>query len=86
MVRLVKVPFRDILSSPESASLVPLFNTGSFVSSNTYHPDYLVRIPTSWNFSRENGLQFFKYSDSSPTYQNAVDSGSLIEKLFSFKW
>ena len=79
-----KSTFRDILSSsPESASLVPLFNTGSFVSSNTYHPDYLVRIPTSHATTHgENGLQFFKYSDSSPSYQNAVDSGSyLIEKF-----
>ena len=25
------------------------------------------------------GLEFYKYVDSNPTYQNAVNSGSLIE-------
>jgi hypothetical protein len=79
-----KNTFRTILSSsPESASLVPLFNTGSFVSSNQYHPDFLVKTPTSDGTAHgETGLEFYKYVDSNPTYQNAVDSGSyLIEKF-----
>jgi len=79
-----KNTFRTILtSSPESASLVPLFNTGSFVSSNPYHPDFLVKTPTSDGTAHgESGLEFYKYIDSNPTYQNAVDSGSyLIEKF-----
>ena len=78
-----KTTFRNILSSsPESASLVPLFNTGSFVSSNPYHPDFLVRVPTGHATTHgESGIEFYKYVDSNPTYQNAVDSGSyLIEK------
>ncbi len=30
----------------------------------------------------DTGLQFYRYVDSNPTYQNAVDSGSyLIEKF-----
>ena len=79
-----KNTFRTILtSSPESASLVPLFNTGSFVSSNSYHPDFLVKTPTSDGTAHgETGLEFYKYVNSNPTYQNAVDSGSyLIEKF-----
>lgn len=79
-----KNTFRTILSSsPESASLVPLFDTGSFVSSNPYHPDFLVKTPTSDGTAHgETGLEFYKYIDSNPTYQNAVDSGSyLIEKF-----
>ena len=79
-----KNTFRTILSSsPESASLVPLFNTGSFASSNSYHPDFLVKTPTSDGTAHgETGLEFYKYVNSNPTYQNAVDSGSyLIEKF-----
>jgi len=79
-----KNTFRTILSSsPESSSLVPVFNTGSFVSSNSYHPDFLVKTPTQDGTAHgEGGLEFYKYIDSNPTYQNAVDSGSfLIEKF-----
>ena len=79
-----KTTFRNILSnSPESASLVPLFNTGSFVSSNSYHPDFLVRVPTEHATTHgESGMQFYKYVDSNPTYQNAVDSGSYLIEEF----
>ena len=79
-----KTTFRGILnSSPESSSVVPLFNTSSFVSSNPYHPDFLVKTPTQDGTAHgETGLEFYKYVDSNDTYQNAVNSGSyLIEKF-----
>ena len=42
-----KNSFRTILSSsPESASLVPVFNTGSFSDNNAYHPDFVVKDPS----------------------------------------
>ena len=42
-----KTTFRNILgSSPESSSLIPLFDTGSFSSNNSYHPDFVVKNPT----------------------------------------
>ena len=78
-----KNTFRTILtSSPESASLVPLFNTGSFVSSNPYHPDFVVKDPTQDGTAHgSTGLELYRYISSNPTYQNSVDSGSyLIEK------
>ena len=37
-----KNTFRTILSSsPVSSSLTPLFNTGSYSTSNPYHPDFV---------------------------------------------
>ena len=33
------------ISSPESSSLTPLFDTGSFTTSNPYHPDFVVKDP-----------------------------------------
>ena len=39
-----KNTFRTILSSsPVSSSLTPLFDTGSFTTSNPYHPDFVVK-------------------------------------------
>ena len=41
-----KNTFRTILgSSPESVSLIPVFNTGSFSDTNAYHPDFVVKNP-----------------------------------------
>jgi len=76
-----KNTFRTILSSsPESASLPPLFNTSSFSTSNPYHPDFVVKDASmDGTAHQETGLEFYKYVDSNPTYQNAVDTGSLIE-------
>ena len=76
-----KTPFRTILSSsPESASLIPLFNTSSFSDTNAYHPDFVVKNPAQDGTSFDNSILFHKYIAENPTYQNAVDSGSLIEK------
>jgi len=71
--------FRGILGvSPESASVSPLFNTGSFSTSNTYHPDFVVKDPDIDGGLQDRKMNFYKYTASNPTYQNAVDSGSLL--------
>ena len=80
-----KATFRTILgSSPESASLIPLFDTGSFSSNNSYHPDYLVRNPSEHakGPGGEYGIEFHKYNSGTNVYQNAVDSGSLLIEKF----
>ena len=76
-----KNTFRTILSSsPVSSSLTPLFNTGSFTTSNPYHPDFVVKDASEDGTAHQStGLEFYKYNSSNPTYQNAVNSGSLIE-------
>ena len=76
-----KNTFRTILSSsPVSSSLTPLFNTGSFSTSNPYHPDFVVKDASMDGTAHQStGLEFYKYVDSNPTYQNAVNSSSLIE-------
>ena len=76
-----KNTFRTILSSsPVSSSLTPLFDTGSFTTSNPYHPDFVVKDASKDGTAHQStGLEFYKYNSSNPTYQNAVNSGSLIE-------
>ena len=75
-----KTTFRTILSSsPESSSLIPVFNTGSFSDSNPYHPDFVVKNPSVDGTAYDNSILFHKYIAENPTYQNAVSSGSLIE-------
>ena len=75
-----KNTFRTILnSSPESASLIPIFNTSSFSDTNAYHPDFVVKNPTEDGTAYSNSILFHKYVAENNTYQNAVSSGSLIE-------
>ena len=75
-----KTTWRTILStSPESASVVPVFNTGSFSDNNAYHPDFVIKDPDNDGTAFDNSILFHKYNSSNPTYQNSVDSGSLIE-------
>ena len=72
--------FRTILtSSPESASLIPTFNTSSFSDTNAYHPDFVVKDASRDGTALDNTILFHKYNSSNPTYQNSVNSGSLIE-------
>ena len=72
--------FRTILtSSPESASLIPTFNTSSFSDTNAYHPDFVVKDASKDGTALDNTILFHKYNSSNPTYQNSVNSGSLIE-------
>ena len=75
-----KNSFRTILgSSPESSCVPPLFNTGSFTTSNPHHPDFVVKNPNAdGTLQARSGIDFYKYVDANPTYQNAVDSGSLL--------
>ena len=74
-----KNTFRTILnSSPESSSLIPLFDTGSFSSNNPYHPDFIVKNPSDDTSLHDRNLEFYKYVGANPTYQNSVDSGSLL--------
>jgi hypothetical protein len=76
-----KNTFRTILSSsPVSSSLTPLFNTGSFTTSNPYHPDFVVKDASKDGTAHQStGLEFYKYVAENSTYQNAVNGGSLIE-------
>ena len=75
-----KDTFRTILgSSPESASVVPAFNTGSFSDSNAHHPDFVIKNASKDGTAFDNSILFHKYNSSNPTYQNSVNSGSLIE-------
>jgi len=74
-----KSKFRSVLdASPESASLVPLFNTSSFTASSKF-PEYVIKIPTAHGSIGENQIKFRKYQSGTTTYQNAIDSGSLTE-------
>jgi hypothetical protein len=75
-----KNSFRTILgSSPESSCVPPLFNTGSFTTSNPHHPDFVVKNPNAdGTLQARSGIDFYRYIDSNPTYQDAVDSGSLL--------
>ena len=78
-----KNTFRTILSSsPESSSLVPLFDTGSFSTSYPYHPDFVVKNPTEDTSLQRDTIRFYKYIDTNSTYQDAVDSGSLLIEKF----
>ena len=65
-----------------ASEVTPLFNTGSFTTSNPYHPDFVVKDASKDGTAHQStGLEFYKYNSSNPTYQNAVNSGSyLIEK------
>ena len=75
-----KNTFRTILtSSPESASLIPTLNTSSFSDTNAYHPDFVVKDASKDGTALDNTILFHKYNSSNPTYQNSVNSGSLIE-------
>ena len=75
--------FRTILgSSPESASVVPIFNTGSFSDSNAYHPDFVIKDPDTDGTAFDNTILFHKYNSSNPTYQNSVDSGSTLIETY----
>ena len=78
-----KETFRTILSSsPESTSLVPLFDTGSFTTSNPHHPDFVIKSPTEDGTLQDQSILFHKYISENDTYTNAVASGSyLIEKF-----
>ena len=75
-----KNTFRTILtSSPESASLIPTLNTSSFSDTNAYHPDFVIKDASKDGTALDNTILFHKYNSSNPTYQNSVNSGSLIE-------
>ena len=75
--------FRTILgSSPESASVVPIFNTGSFSDGNAYHPDFVIKDPDTDGTAFDNTILFHKYNSSNPTYQNSIDSGSALIETY----
>ena len=75
-----KNTFRTILSSsPVSSSLVPLFNTSSFTD-NINHPDFVAKNPTLDSGIQSNSVKFYSYNANSSSYQNEIDSGSLVEQ------
>ena len=58
MLSFDKSKFRSVLdASPESASLVPLFNTSSFTASSKF-PEYVIKIPTAHGSIGENQIKF----------------------------
>ena len=74
-----KNTFRTLLSnSPASSSLIPLFNTSSYTN-NVEYPDFVAKKPNTDAALFVNGLNFYSYHPNSSSYQNEVDSGSLIE-------
>tara|TARA_Y100001972_G_scaffold21160_1_gene25100 strand:+ start:91 stop:2769 length:2679 start_codon:yes stop_codon:yes gene_type:complete len=76
-----KNTFRTILSnSPMSSSLIPLFNTSSYTPNNNF-PDFVVKNPATDSGIQSNSVGFYTYNSTSASYQNAVDSGSLIEEF-----
>ena len=78
-----KTTFRNTLgSSPESSSLIPLFDTGSFSSNNSYHPDFVVKNPAADTSLQDRDLEFYKYVGANPSYQNAINSGSLLAEKY----
>jgi len=75
-----KNTFRTILgNSPLSSSLIPLFNTSSYTPNNNF-PDYVIKNPSSDSSIQSNSVGFYTYNSTSASYQNGVDSGSLIEQ------
>ena len=75
-----KITFRGLLeNSPVSSSLIPLFNTSSYTD-NIEFPDFVAKKPNTDASLFINGLNFYSYHPNSSSYQNEVNSGSLIEK------
>ena len=75
-----KNTFRTILSSsPVSSSLIPLFNTASYTD-NLNFPDFVSKKADVDAGLFVNGLSFYSYHPNSSSYQNEIDSGSLVEQ------
>jgi len=76
-----KSKFRDILgASPESESLIPLFNTSSYTP-NTNFPDYVIKNPTGHATIQTGQLGLNTYISSSDSYENANLAGNITEKF-----
>ena len=76
-----KTTFRTILnSSPENASLVPLFDKDNYTA-NASFPDYVIKNPAGHATVQANSIGFKKYQSGTTTYQDAVDNGYLTEKF-----
>ena len=75
-----KNTFRTIVgNSPFSSSLIPSFDKDNYTPNNNY-PDYVVKTATQDSSIQTNKIGFYTYNSTSSSYQNAVDSGSLIEE------
>ena len=76
-----KSSFRNILSSsPESASLIPLFDKDNYTNDSNF-PDYVIKLPTAHSSISSGNLGLKTYQSGTSTYQDAVDSGSIAEKF-----
>jgi hypothetical protein len=76
-----KSSFRTILSSsPESASLIPLFDKDNFTP-NVNFPDYVIKKPSAHSSLGTHDIGFRKYQSGTTTYQDAVDDGNITEKF-----
>jgi hypothetical protein len=76
-----KSSFRTILSSsPESASLIPLFDKDNYTP-NTNFPDYVIKQPTAHSALGSGNIGFKKYQSGTTTYQDAIDNGNITEKF-----
>ena len=76
-----KSSFRTILSSsPESASLIPLFDKDNFTPNDNF-PDYVIKKPSAHSSLGTHDIGFRKYQSGTTTYQDAVDNGNITEKF-----
>jgi len=76
-----KSTFRNLLSSsPESASLIPLFDKDNYTH-NPNFPDYVIKNPTGHSTLESGEFGIKKYLADTTTYQDAVDSGYITEKF-----
>ena len=75
-----KNTFRTFLgNSPFSSSLIPSFDKDNYTPNNNY-PDFVVKTATQDSSVQTNKIGFYTYNSTSSSYQNGVDSGSLIEE------
>jgi|TARA_R100000005_G_C4981701_1_gene191293 hypothetical protein len=78
---LSKNNFRTLVShSPESSSLIPLFNSSSYTP-NTDYPDYISKSSSLDNGIQEALIDFYTYDNTSNSYINAVSNGNITEKF-----
>ena len=76
-----KSSFRTILSSsPESASLIPLFDKDNYTP-NVNFPDYVIKNPGAHSSLGTHNIGFRRYQSGTTTYQDAVDNGNITEKF-----
>ena len=76
-----KNSFRTLLgNSPESESLIPLFNSSSYTP-NTNFPDYISKSSSLDNSISNASIDFYTFDNSTDSYKDAVDNENITEKF-----